>query len=278
MKTFHFIIISSIVLSCITTGCQEEKKSTNATKGTFEKNKSIEDVYTGQYLDIENHEPLLQIYRTSDSTYALQIGIHRLTQIDDGVGDITPQGLSFNATDANGEPIAGTITLSSDTATVTFTSSTWTYLPNGTSFLYYKQKGSDDILNWINAIYATVCFKNYNSDSLASLYCSSDWNKTLHEVQTIDAQHADGTIGFFEYDYWIMAQDKGNASIHSLSIEDLQDTSATMFLDVHNLGTTTHVQLDIVKENKSWKIDDFHMIGAETKDWKQAMKEYCKEN
>ena len=96
--------------------------------------------YVGQYLDEDNNEPNLYIVSLPDGNYSVEIGIFRLTYIDDGIGTVTPDGLSFTATDANGEPIGGIITLQGDTATVTFTNSTWTYIENGQSFRYFKQR------------------------------------------------------------------------------------------------------------------------------------------
>jgi hypothetical protein len=52
-------------------------------------------------------------------------------------------GLEFTATDANGKPIFGLITLRMDTAIVTFTNSNWPLLENGSSFRYVRQPVED---------------------------------------------------------------------------------------------------------------------------------------
>lgn len=109
---------------------------------------SIDDVeqivfpFERTYLDEDNHEPSLFIsYRRSDGRYDVEIGIFRLTTLDDGIGTMGDSGLRFTATDASGNPIGGIITLKGDTATVTFTDSTWPLLNNGSQFIYTREMG-----------------------------------------------------------------------------------------------------------------------------------------
>lgn len=95
--------------------------------------------------DVEN--PNLEIAKGSDGKYIVQIGIYRLTSLEDGVGELTADGLLFTATDAAGNPISGIITGDGQTATVTFTDSTWEYLPNDSSFRYTKVSDTPDLWN-----------------------------------------------------------------------------------------------------------------------------------
>ena len=74
----------------------------------------------------------------------MQIGIFRLTTLEDGVGELTAEGMTFTATDAAGNPIGGIITVEDDIATVTFTDSTWDLIENGTVYQYSK---SSDVPN-----------------------------------------------------------------------------------------------------------------------------------
>lgn len=138
-----------------------ENFSTDATV-TLELNESAEyvavfnfDPFAGDFYDPETGEAALQIGRNADGTYHVEIGIYRLTNLDDGVGtlvEVTPgdefneavQELRFTATDANGAPISGTVALGYNTATVTFTDSTWPLLENGTSFVFLRQLLRDD--------------------------------------------------------------------------------------------------------------------------------------
>lgn len=104
--------------------------------------------YVGEYLDSDVEEPNLEIARGDDGNYIVQIGIYRLTSLDDGIGELTDDGMNFTATDSAGNPISGVITVEGQTATVTFTDSTWGYLQNGDTFRYTK---SSDIPNiWPN--------------------------------------------------------------------------------------------------------------------------------
>lgn len=92
--------------------------------------------YAGVYLDEDRTDNNLVITTDSAGGYHVSIDIYRLTSLDDGRGHATADGLAFTATDANGQPIGGVITLSGDTATVTFTDSQWPLLPNGEQFTY----------------------------------------------------------------------------------------------------------------------------------------------
>ncbi len=109
-----------------------------------ESNTLDDSVYIGEYLDYDCNEPNLEIARGEDGKYIVQIGIFRLTTLDDGVGELTPEGMVFTATDAAGNPISGIITVEEQIATVTFTDSTWDLLENGTSYTYSK---SSDVAN-----------------------------------------------------------------------------------------------------------------------------------
>lgn len=105
----------------------------------------METLYIGEYLDYDNGEPNLEIARGEDGKYIVQIGIFRLCSLDDGVGELTEEGMLFTATDPAGNPIGGSITVEDDIAKVTFTDSTWTYLENGTTYEYTKSSETPNI-------------------------------------------------------------------------------------------------------------------------------------
>ena len=108
--------------------------------------KALDDtLYVGEYLD-ENKDPNLEIARGEDCKYIVQIGIFRLASFDDGVGELTEEGMHFAATDMAGNPIGGIITVENGTARVIFTDSTWEYIQNGTSYEYTK--ASDEPRIW----------------------------------------------------------------------------------------------------------------------------------
>lgn len=136
-KLVIMLIIATILLS----GCAQ--KNTAETQSADAKVMD-ETIYIGEYLDYDCNEPNLEIAKGTDGKYIVQIGIFRLTTLDDGVGELTPDGLPFTATDAAGNPISGIITVENEIATVTFTDSTWDLLENGSIFKYSK---SSDIPN-----------------------------------------------------------------------------------------------------------------------------------
>jgi hypothetical protein len=106
----------------------------------IEESKMPELSYEGVYLDEDNNEPNLFITHRDDGKYDVQIGIFRLTNLDDGVGTMGANGMDFTATDAAGNSIGGEIILRGDTAEVVFTRSTWSLLENGSKFQYIRQK------------------------------------------------------------------------------------------------------------------------------------------
>lgn len=147
MKTPGFIIFIAAALCLAACGADknnDEVISSDAaleiTTDSITKKVTVLDdtVYIGEYLDRNVEEPNLEIAKDNDGEYIVQIGIYRLTSLEDGIGKLTADGLLFSATDAAGEPISGIITSDGQTATVTFTDSTWENLPNDSSFQYTK--------------------------------------------------------------------------------------------------------------------------------------------
>lgn len=157
-KLFIMLCVATIVLS----GCVKEDNNTleafdssdtqinedhDIDSNVIEEDTSITDeaLYIGEYLDYDCNEPNLEIAKGSDGKYIVQIGIFRLTTLEDGIGELTPEGLIFTATDAAGNPISGIITVEEQIATVTFTDSTWALLENGTTYLYTKSSAEPTI-------------------------------------------------------------------------------------------------------------------------------------
>ena len=124
-----------------TTLTDQTQSQTSGAASTAEPSAADEtggNLYVGEYFDGVSEEATLKIAEGENGKYKIEIGIYRLTTIDDGIGELTEEGLKFTATDAAGNPIGGIITLDGDQATVTFTDSTWGLLPNGESFLYSR--------------------------------------------------------------------------------------------------------------------------------------------
>ena len=104
-----------------------------ACSGSQKKEEAVE--YAGHYTAPDGST--LDISGSGNSTYTVEMSIVRLTQLE-GTGAIGVQGLRFSATDAAGKPISATVTLSGDTATVTFTASSWEYIKNGDTFTFTR--------------------------------------------------------------------------------------------------------------------------------------------
>ncbi len=128
-----------------------------------------------------------------------------------------------------------------------------------------------------------VAFSQYNdSDShdtaeprldVDSMFCSQDWNAWVKRVNKFDNESADGMMGFFEADYWIMGQDWDSLSVSDVHVKTMTDSTATVELNLHNCGSVTAVRLEMVLEGDQWRIDDFIDVTNDV-DWKAGMKEY----
>ena len=159
MKFVIVLCVATIVLS----GCIKEDNNTSDTLDSSDiqikeeedidsnvmdedTNVTDEALYIGEYLDYDCNEPNLEIAKGSDGKYIVQIGIFRLTTLDDGVGELTSEGMSFTATDAAGNPISGIIMVEDQIATVMCTDSAWELLENGATYRYTKS--SDEPTIW----------------------------------------------------------------------------------------------------------------------------------
>lgn len=141
------------------------------------------------------------------------------------------------------------------------------------------------VVQRVNDIYADV-FQYYelmaSPDSRKRLtgikppavkFCSRDWNDWLSQVASFDAEHNADGMGFFDADYWIMGQDWGDLSVSDVRVTAMTDSTATVELNLHNLGSVTAVHLNLCQDGGAWKIDNFIDVTHDL-DWKANMKEY----
>ncbi len=98
----------------------------------------MQNSFIGEY-ENNNDGSTITISKSDNGRIKVEIGLTRLATIDDGVGVLFDNGLTFSATDAAGNPIYGEITIEGDTARLTFTKSTWEYLPDGTTFTFKRK-------------------------------------------------------------------------------------------------------------------------------------------
>ena len=143
----------------------------------------------------------------------------------------------------------------------------------------------------VQEIYSEV-FKEYNlEDSLRNLdqleglgayarrgefcrnYCSQEWNRLVSQIDEIDSLYHVGELGFWEADYWIMGQDWHQLSISDVEVLSVTPSQATVKFNLHNLDNVKPIVLLLVKENDTWKIDDFQDVDNDL-DWKRSMQDY----
>ncbi|MBO4719430.1 MAG: hypothetical protein J5658_06105 [Prevotella sp.] len=135
------------------------------------------------------------------------------------------------------------------------------------------------ITDRVKAIYAAVAeaYPEINdippsNDQLDDAYCTSEWNTLVQMVNSKDAENM-GRGGFFDSDYWIMGQDWGKITISGLKVDIKDDTHANAFFILHNLGSQTKVQLELVFERGEWFIGNF-IDETHKMNWKNSMMLY----
>ena len=157
-----------------------------------------------------------------------------------------------------------------------------------------EQLSATEVQNRVRDIYKSV-FKVYNEeDSLRNLdiqmengvfenlgqfnkdFCSKEWNRLLAKINEIDSLNHNGELGFWEFDYWIMGQDWHNLSISDIEVLNVAQNEATVQLKLHNFDSAVNVALQLVKEDGSWKIDNFQQADNDM-DLKQVMLQYIEE-
>lgn len=111
-----------------------EETSTSKAENKTDDMTETESEFAGEYRDQNGDSGL--IIEKKDDGYHIEIGITRLTYIDDGVGTLDGDKIKFTATDASGSPIEGEIEKTDTGADVVFTNSTWEYIENGERFSY----------------------------------------------------------------------------------------------------------------------------------------------
>lgn len=141
-------------------------------KENEEKQQLDEAAYIGEYKDNDVDEVAMEIAKGEKEDYKIHISIYRLADFDDGVGTLTEKGMTFTATDPEGNPISGIIELDGNMAEVTFTDSTWSLLSENSSFVFEKMSDKTEL-----------------SVDAAGVYSSKDGIVTLNTDGT-------GTISF----------------------------------------------------------------------------------
>lgn len=279
-KTLWFIT-SAIIACSIIAACsgKQADQGANADNNDSTAIAQLPDdtVYLGHFVSSYDGSTL-NISKADDSTFNVKITIFRLTYLSDGKGKKTPDGLSFTATDANGKPIGGIVTVDGDTATTTFTNSTWPLIDIGTQFTFARQKLTEEMITKrVKEIYNAYINSDEDERTLDETYCSDEWQDIVEDVENNDLRNHQGEVGFFDWNYWTQAQDSGNMSVSNLKVAELTVDSATVEMILHNLGTKTPMQLRLIFEDGEWVIDDFINKSGDIFDWKKEMLKYLDE-
>lgn len=279
-KTLWFIT-SAIIACSIIAACsgKQADQGANADNNDSTAIAQLPDdtVYLGHFVSSYDGSTL-NISKADDSTFNVKITIFRLTYLSDGKGKKTPDGLSFTATDANGKPIGGIVTVDGDTATTTFTNSTWPLIDIGTQFTFARQKLTEEMITKrVKEIYNAYINSDEDERTLDETYCSDEWQDIVEDVENNDLRNHQGEVGFFDWNYWTQAQDSGNMSVSNLKVTELTVDSATVEMILHNLGTKTPMQLRLIFEDGEWVIDGFINKSGDIFDWKKEMLKYLDE-
>ena len=131
---------SLIVFDCIMLGHSSAETAVSDTAVNIGDKDTVWDATNniiGTYTDL-NDGSTLTIDNRTNSEPQVNISLFRLTDIEGGIAKISDGTLTFTATDAAGKPIGGRITFDGDTAHLTFTESSWEYLPEGTSYSFVR--------------------------------------------------------------------------------------------------------------------------------------------
>ena len=109
--------------------------------------------------------------------------------------------------------------------------------------------------------------KNFNAD-----YCSAGLNDLFNQVDEIDSMYHSDEMGFFDADYWIMAQDySSELHVSGVKVVEMSGNEAIVDLMIHDFGSARPMRLKMVYEDSQWKIDSF--IDNDY-DLKKSMEEY----
>mgnify|MGYP001113071078 CR=1 FL=1 len=97
----------------------------------------IDSKIVGVYED-GNDGSTLVISRNDGEYYKVELSLFRLTQLI-GQGKLSGNTLTFSAIDVSGEPICGEILIEGNNAKLIITTSTWEYLPEGTTYKFERK-------------------------------------------------------------------------------------------------------------------------------------------
>ena len=93
-----------------------------------------------------------------------------------------------------------------------------------------------------------------DGSDLEEVYCSSDWNSLRSRVEEKESEEEDL---FFDYDYWIDAQDYCDLHLINVKVESLCCDRAVVSVIISNCGNFTKKYLELCYEHDDWFVNDF---------------------
>ena len=135
---------------------------------------------------------------------------------------------------------------------------------------HLSKKTEDYISSRVTLIYNSI-FQNLNQfDSLSieeieesnlqdgndleEMYCSDDWNSLRRRVEEKESEEEDL---FFDYDYWIDAQDYCDLHLIKVKVESLCCDRSVVSVVIRNCGYLTKKYLELCYEHDDWFVNDF---------------------
>ncbi len=132
----------------------------------------------------------------------------------------------------------------------------------------------ESITNIIKEIYAIVGGEIEVRVNIDEAFCSKEWNELVSEVNKKDDLMPEGEIGFFDFNYWLQAQDYDSVSVSDIAVDFNSTNKANSTFTLHNLGTETPMQLPFIYENGKWVVDNIIKNGETAIDMKKEMRKY----
>ena len=201
--TSLFIVGATLfsIVSCSSHSSAETAASDTAVNSTICDNDTVESARGNiieTYTNLNDGSTLTIDNRTSSGPL-VNISLFRLTDIDGGIGKMVNGALTFTATDAAGQPIGGRITFDGDTAHMTFTESSWEYLPKGSTCSFVR--GAKVDYEPANPVGGRTYAGSGNGGGLATnvtikfdkggkCQCISDFYQAFSEPETVNGTYS----------------------------------------------------------------------------------------
>lgn len=134
-----------------------------------------------------------------------------------------------------------------------------------------SKKTEEYVLNRVLGIYneyihrLTVFENSLSMVSFSELYCSEEWNSLNRRV--CNKEEESGNL-FFDYDYWIDAQDYTSLRVDEVTVETLADNLAIVSVKLSDLEVQKKIYLVLCYERDDWFVNDFiHSLKGSMQDF-----------